>query len=154
LEQLADASASECALDRSTTDLMNKSVVAGVVSIMPTSAEHVNPTFAFSRTLGLEQERVAVSIADGCFRTLRELARQWRADEPVGRSLRALEAKGVLPTRVELRESKPHDAECPYFNVVCPFAAAQTPGCHTVYTSCAADPTHHTLIKIAATTSE
>ena len=155
LEQLADASsASDCALDRSATDLMNKSVVAGVVSIMPTSAEHVNPTFAFTRTLGLEQQRVAVSIADGCFRTLRELAGQWLTDDLAGRSLRALEAKGVLTTRVEVRESDHKNPECPYFKVVCPFQAAQTAGCATVYKSCAADPSHHALIKIAVTASE
>jgi hypothetical protein len=155
LEQLGEASsASDCALDRSTTDLMNKSVVAGVVSIMPTSAEHVNPTFAFSRTLGLEQKRVAVSIADGCFRTLRELAGQWRMNELAGRSLRALEAKGVLTTRVEVRETAHQDPECPYFKVTCPFRAAQTAGCRSVYEACAADPTHQTLIKIAVTASE
>jgi predicted acylesterase/phospholipase RssA len=155
LEQLADASAaSDCALDRSTTDLMNKSVVAGVVSIMPTSAEHVNPTFAFSRTLGLEQKRVAVSIADGCFRTLRELAGQWRMNELAGRSLRALEAKGVLTTRVEVRETAHQDPECPYFKVTCPFRAGQTAGCRSVYEACAADPTHQALIKIAVTASE
>lgn len=50
-------------------------VDAAVLPVFPTDQQHLNGTFAFSRTLGLQKERIQTSAADGCFQTLATIAR-------------------------------------------------------------------------------
>ena len=132
-------------------DLRIRSVVAGIVNIVPATGLHVNPTFGFTRSLGFQKERVAVSIADGCFQTMRSLqVQKWEAGSEVQRSLKALEI-GVEsqddPKGAQKR------GECPYFKCVCPFWRARAEiesqqkkdACQAVYQSCCDDPVHQQL---------
>jgi hypothetical protein len=54
-------------------DFMRRIVNACVLPVFPTDKNHLNKTFAFCRTTGLENEKVLGSIADGCFQTFRTL---------------------------------------------------------------------------------
>ena len=156
LESLAKACQGNSFVDSDTAALLNKSVVAGIISVVPTSNVHVNPTFAFARSLGLERDRVAVSIADGCFQTLLNLRREGLEDPGSNLAVRSLDALGVS---VELREGEPAYAgkECPFFKVACAFrqaaddrpSAPESAGCRQIYDRCGKDPAHQKLITIA-----
>lgn len=136
-------------------------VHASVLQVVPTDKHHINPTFAFSASTGLDPKRVAFSIADGCFQTFKTLAEAQREPEE-GRSLAARSVAGLtaagripeirrLPTR-----RKGRDGTCPYFTVrgkphPCPFAeaAAEAPAespelaeVREVYLRCRRDRAH------------
>jgi predicted acylesterase/phospholipase RssA len=136
-------------------------VHASVLQVVPTDKDHINPTFAFSASTGLDPKRVAFSIADGCFQTFQTLA-EAQKEEPESRSLAArsvagLTAAGRIPEirRLPARK-KERDGTCPYFTVrgkphPCPFAqAASEAGAETpeladvreVYLRCRRDRAH------------
>lgn len=138
--------------DETMAKIMTHSVVAEVVNIVPSSELHINPTFAFSRAVGFQKERVAASIADGCFQTLLNLRiEHGNKSEELKQSLRA---RGIDPGLGKMHEP----GGCPWFQVRCPFvdAAAETKfsspraskGCSRIYDSCAADPLHERLFRI------
>jgi predicted acylesterase/phospholipase RssA len=139
------------------TGVMTGSVVAEVINIVPSSTLHVNPTFAFSRAMGFERERVAASIADGCFQTLLNLEPEY-GDKSDG-AKRSLKARNI---EIKLRgNGNSAKGECPYFQVQCPFfrASVETKdrasrGCAEIYESCKADPVHQKLIQRKAPSTE
>jgi predicted acylesterase/phospholipase RssA len=120
-------------------------VPAGVLQVIPTDKEHINPTFAFCRSAGMQKARVQRSIADGCFQTLRSLAQAQRVtgrSEMLEASVKGLSALGRIPAvaAVQKREN-PGARNCPFFKaarhvpdgpgaaqlweaVTCPFALA------------------------------
>ena len=125
--------------------LAKQSVVAGIVNVTPTSELHVNPTFGFARTLGLDRDRVALSIGDGCFRTLLSLEQHASSKGLAAKSLKSI-AQQQPSTKVVRRQAPPNDpAACPYFALTCPFQEANR---GQVYKQCANDPTHRKLVKI------
>lgn len=132
---------------------LNRFVPAVVVDITPIDRAHINPTFAFCKTLGLGPLRVQSSIADGRFQTLRELERMGRAPaskEPaIGQLLRE---KGLLATQelVTTRNCQGQEpAHCPYLEISgapfeCPFSKMTGESAH-VFKVCKNDPAHREL---------
>ena len=117
-------------------DFLNRIVEGAVLPVFPADGLHLNPTFAFCRTLGLDQKRIKCSIGDGCFQTLAAIAKAqayrpqccpppydpftWQAttpDDVLSRSVWALVFTGKLPylERPPALEGKPHC--CPFFQV-------------------------------------
>lgn len=47
---------------------------AAVLPVFPVDEKHLNGTFQFCASLGMQRERIALSIGDGCFQTLKSLA--------------------------------------------------------------------------------
>ena len=130
LGQLSEGAAGK-SLSAPVKEVMTRTIVVGVVNLAPSTELHVNPAFGFSRSLGLEPERVAASIANGCFQTMISLQQRRHSEKTeVGRSLRALEID------VELRTGAGTEGKCPYFergtmaDAVwyghCPFSEAAT----------------------------
>jgi len=144
-----------------TEDIMKRAVVAGVVNLVPSSEWHVNPTFGFSRTLGLEPERVTASIANGCFQTLMNL--QQRRYQKNVKHIDVLKSLRALKLDVERRKTGKVDGRCHYFEVPCPFHRAaseiaaspnepdkvkKAAGSLGIYDACGNDPVHQRLFQI------
>ena len=90
---------SEPQLTASQQNLTNNIVNAAVLPVYPADKDHLNGTFAFCRTLALDSDRLRLSIADGCFQTLRELS-----DEPSNRNVLATRSVNSLRQSYKLAE--------------------------------------------------
>jgi predicted acylesterase/phospholipase RssA len=141
-------------------DFINGIVDGAVLPVYPSSAKHLNGTFAFCRTLGLENERIFFSVADGCYQTFAAFA---MAQDPRGvskdgqlaaESIKALKYAGKVSMIERIQEPKlkrsEGDGDCPFFKIkgnefVCPFKAeesekfAEAAG---VYDACVKDVAH------------
>jgi hypothetical protein len=135
---------------------LNGIVDAGVLPIFPADDQHLNPTYAFCRTLGLTRERVLRSIANGCFQSFATLADMQR---PAEQSVAATSVQNLvrlkrLP-RVDVTANPAvQPPTCPYFRVdpvgagawaavTCPFAASTAGDASLgVYETCTADALH------------
>jgi hypothetical protein len=164
LQQTVDAADESKEHDVQILTKRTGTVVAGVVNIVPATDLHLNPTFGFSRSLGFDCERVAASIADGCFQTLRELQKQgWKETSEVRRSLEGLEIN-VHRRNLDGKGGGEHGScACPYFKVSCAFAKAaeehkhskdkeeatqKTEDCRHIYQACCKDPVHQKLANV------
>ncbi len=121
-------------------------VDAAVLPVFPMDKHHLNATFAFCRSTGLSESTVLLSIANGCFETLRALSgRQGLA----GTALEGLRHVGRIPT-IRLRAgSSVEPGKCPYFatergpgasgemSLDCPFAHG--PHSKRVFAECGND---------------
>jgi hypothetical protein len=134
---------------------MDQMVPAGVLKIAPADQEHLNGTFAFCSAVGFNQDRVATSIADGCFQTLQSLE-----SHRAGSTLAAVAVQTLMdPDNPRIKViattiKKPDGTHCPFFLVnqealVCPFATAAERYSKTdakelrlIYSSCAGDSKH------------
>jgi predicted acylesterase/phospholipase RssA len=138
---------------------MDQTVQSAVLKIAPTNREHINGTFAFCSSLGLKQKRVMMSIADGCFQTLRSLqaAQTGPAESPLRKSTDHLRETGRLGHLTPNHNDKKSEKACPFYLVhgkefVCPFvqAAEATPPRQTatrrellaIYKTCVTDKDH------------
>jgi len=123
-------------------EFVNGFVAGTVVSITPTDADHINPTFAFCKSLGMRTERIQASIGDGCYRSLQQFSQ-----DP--------EVRKKLGTNDNLVTSIPHAVRpaqlptnaCPYFHIgenffTCPFTATSDSDAKAVYNVCKRDPAH------------
>jgi predicted acylesterase/phospholipase RssA len=123
-------------------DFLNGFVAGTVVGITPTDAAHINPTFAFCKSLGLRSKRVQASIGDGCYRSLL----QFSQDRHVKNKLQTI-GSGVTRAGVEDRDKACAAQLCPYFEIggkpfECPFAQTKHPDARAVYDVCSHDPAH------------
>jgi len=139
-------------------------VDAAVLPIFPTDREHLNPTFAFCRSLNLRPDRVLSSVADGCYQTLCALAdasvrvpaAPVASEEDLSaQSVRQLVSLGRMSsvqraqTAVNARAS---DGKCPFFRLnnqgfLCPFHSYSGSEhlvkiARTTYVSCCRDSAH------------
>ena len=140
--------------ERTDPHFVDTVVDAAVLSVFPASTEHLNPTFAFCASTGLQEQRVLRSIADGCFQTLWTLAQEQAiAPQDSGFLSRALEGLSNRIPRLTVRNKRETVAkgECPYFRrskeaVRCPFAdpevTSKYPKTAAVRMSCNKDSTH------------
>jgi hypothetical protein len=119
-------------------------VNGAVLPVFPTDAEHLNGTFAFCKSTGMKDERLVLSVADGCYQTFKAFAEADRdVSEGLKQSLSRLQ--GRVP-KISKAESEEASAErCPFFRISeekfqCPFAKADQ---KAVYQSCLDDETHH-----------
>jgi predicted acylesterase/phospholipase RssA len=133
-------------------DFVDKTVAAGVLQIIPTDTEHINGTFAFCRSAGMEVKRVQQSIADGCFQTFRSIAQAQRNTEVESKMLHAAIMKSRVPA-IGARVPRGGDANCSYFqkdggpSIPCPFVAAAGEDARIcgIRDICAADGRHREL---------
>jgi hypothetical protein len=103
--------------------IADHAVTSTILKIVPADPEHINPTFAFCRSAGMDKNKLRRSIADGCFQSLRAF----------------LQARNDPETRAtfDLKKFRPLDYEfdktgcaiCPYFRfddgpLECPFDGA------------------------------
>ncbi len=126
-EFLAGDPCGEVAANPAAAAILNATIIADVMRVVPSDAGHINPTYAFCRTLGLREERLRKSIANGCFRTLLTMGYQ---------------PNPLLP--VIATNSKPDikTSQCVHFlrdslKIECPFASGKETA--AIRTACAAD---------------
>jgi predicted acylesterase/phospholipase RssA len=134
-----------------TERIMDALVTAGVLPVFPTDRDHLNPTFAFSASMGLKRARVLRSVADGCFQTLAAFAQAPADAGPLAAALRGLSAR--VPRMTFAAGRRPRRGDCPYFTnggrpLRCPFARDDTRAMN-VYAACAADARHQALHRAA-----
>ncbi|MDP9114638.1 MAG: patatin-like phospholipase family protein, partial [Acidobacteriota bacterium] len=138
-------------------DFMDGIVNAAVLKITPTDKDHLNGTFAFAKSVGFSQDKVAKSIADGCFQTLGALI------EPHGElaatSVGELQAAGrIAALSAAPAHDRAGDGDCPFYRYSdgmrtfrCPFNAAAAQRCSKeskplllIYRKCRHDRDHKT----------
>jgi hypothetical protein len=101
-------------------NIINNIINAAVLPVYPADKDHLNDTFAFCRTPGLDDKRLRLSIADGCFQTMRELS-----DQPNNRNALATRSVNFLRLSHKLAEvtrvlqgsaasGKKQDGMCPF----------------------------------------
>jgi predicted acylesterase/phospholipase RssA len=144
--------------------LADKVVDAAVLPVFPASADHLNGTFSFCASTGLDRERVQRSIANGCFETLRAFAEAEKGEGFAAETMRTLFAFKKFPRFSPRASGKPAGKnQCPYFKMEiakevrsmdCPFAVASQergekgldhpdyPEAMGVHTTCINDPVH------------
>jgi len=127
-------------------DFLDRVVNAAILSVFPSSREHLNRTFAFCASTGLVKERVHRSIADGCFRTFGTLTTPNSDSDLTGKALRGLRAKGRVPAVARLDGEPPSRKSgiCPFYLVggaplPCPFFEIAE---KSLYLTCRRDPAH------------
>jgi predicted acylesterase/phospholipase RssA len=130
------------ALDQRQLNFLNGFVAGAVVDITPTDADHINPTFAFCKSLGMRNKRIQSSIGDGCYRSLQQFSKNKHVQE-------TLEAKGKLVTWIApaARPKQATTNDCPYFQIAkkpfaCPFTQTNSSGANGIYEVCKSDPAH------------
>jgi hypothetical protein len=101
-------------------------VNAGVLPVFPASRDHLNKTFAFCASVGLKPNRVAKSIADGCYQTLAAFATEYRKARESAKDLahdpRLLCAKSVNGLMQDGRVPQIEQYDQPgCAHTVCPF---------------------------------
>ena len=131
-------------------------VPAGVLQIVPTDKDHINGTFSFCRSVGMDKMRVQRSIADGCFQTLRAIALV-QLGQHVGPTLNRSVAGLTTEDRIPgITLTEPHecieDNQCPFYSVagtrlLCPFRddRIKDEGVRKVRDVCANDVDHADL---------
>ena len=135
-------------------EFLEGSVAAEVVSISPRDADHINPTFAFCHSTGLKQRRVQQSIADGCFQSLAEFARNAYIENLLQPEQRISRLKSAIPITGAPAPRKVHQA-CPFFlkggkPFACPFTrspnkayvASAKKQVFDIWDTCSNDPAH------------
>lgn len=138
-------------------NLLNTYVSGTVVSITPSDEQHINPTFAFCKSLGLKKARVQASIGDGCFQSLAQfstntlVARQL----PQEVTLPPQQPKLQFWKRLEFwkppKPAQPTGSLCPYFQIggkpfQCPFSLGDSADVQGVYNVCKTDPVHRAAV--------
>ncbi len=135
-------------------------VDAALLPVFPSSARHLNGTFAFCASTGLQRQRVQKSIADGCYQTLRALTSAQSATEDglTARAVGTLTADQRIPKIV--RRGKDDDklfGECPFFKLAdldgknvrrlpCPFVntgSQRRKEIQKIYSICRSDAAHN-----------
>ena len=95
----------------------------GVLPIYPADPEHLNGTFHFCASVGMERKRVYRSIANGCFQTLGTLADELKASDDdtrpsenvTLRSVGALLHEGLIPQIQWSSRQIRQEGYCPFF---------------------------------------
>jgi predicted acylesterase/phospholipase RssA len=134
-------------------------VDAALLPVFPSSRDHLNGTFAFCASTGLDRRRVLKSIADGCYQTFLAVASKQSDRGLTAQSVQALTADKRIP-RIErrARKEKVGDGECPFFRRAkaqagtdpepfkCPFTVTsylvRNTEAHGVYPVCQRDSSH------------
>jgi predicted acylesterase/phospholipase RssA len=144
-------------------EFLRRVVNAAILPIFPSDEDHINPTFAFCASMGLDRTRVAKSIANGCFQSLNAFGSLKEAPELTNRSIQKLRDEGRIAL-IERREKIDGSVakDCPYFlkreprkktggalgaeqvtPFACPFALAKGESTTHVHALCIRDPVHH-----------
>lgn len=139
---------------------LQKVVSSYVLNISPKDKKHINPTFAFCRSMGLDKERVRRSIGDGCYQTLQQLA-----SDPLSQKIIADRKLAPLTGPREVKKSKwrflkkrwksltrkhagsaadKPSRQCPFFslgdaNFDCPFGQSVEEDVAAIWSTCSDD---------------
>jgi predicted acylesterase/phospholipase RssA len=123
VECLLKAVSPQIQLTERSQALIDGIVEASVLPVFPVDRDHLNPTYAFCASTGLERARVERSIANGCFQTFAALA-DAQSPQPspdstqAARSMKPLVEAGRIP---HIRWTTPSGGKavtqgsCPYF---------------------------------------
>ena len=131
--------------------LINSVVPAAVLKVVPADSQHLNGTFAFCRSLGLEKKTMRKSIAHGCFQTLRALAVCDKDDVVLKRSMDACrEDARIAAVTLRLQKSAASkEGDCPFFLIDgvalrCPFFESSDvkTDAHAIHAACIQDDLH------------
>lgn len=138
-------------------DFLKGVVVCKVMSIYPRSKDHLNGTFAFCKSMGMDQKRIQRSIANGCYETLAGFAKMQAPADPNDESTQtgtkcmdALVQLGRIPMIRRREDRRTAMDECPHFMrgtpnpaaFTCPFAkASMSDESHEVHWACVRDGT-------------
>jgi hypothetical protein len=122
---------------------IDRAINAAVLKVIPSDKDHINPTFAFCRSMGLKEDTVRKSIADGCFQTLHQFSLAW-SDRTVQRAFQGTKVADGLTLAPD---PKAGEKLCPYFTtdrgrMECPFAAAKSDQVRDVRKACTGDAVH------------
>lgn len=130
-------------------EYLNGIVNAAVLPVYPADAGHLNGTYEFCGTMGMDVVKIRRSIADGCFQTMLAIARgqEQGPESMAARSLGALTAMGRVPRLTFEHGRAEQSGACPFFRVkgqplACPFR-----GIERIYESCGKDPVHAALLR-------
>lgn len=134
------------AFDANEGKLLDRIVHAAVLPVYPADSEHLNGTFAFCRSMGMTEERVLTSIADGCYQTLAAFAADdvTNCSKPSRKDASSFAAEVIarfkgskrIPDLLFVRRPKrswKQDPVCPFYKIrgatepfKCPFALADS----------------------------
>ncbi len=166
VEQLLALIAQRPSLSKTSEDFLDKIVDSAVLPVFPSSPDHLNGTFEFCASLGMDPGRIQRSIADGCFQTLKAFADASKGASFVSQVVRIFQEqtddKGDprIPA-VAARHAKDSSdkGQCPYFLIgikefVCPFARAaeaqsqeaKQREVREIYTVCVRDKVHKSKV--------
>jgi predicted acylesterase/phospholipase RssA len=137
---------------------LRRVVNAAILPIFPSDEDHINPTFAFCTSMGLDRDRVGRSIANGCYQSLdafsqnggsltgRALAglREIKRLAVVERAEMANTGRHVCPYFVKRDAGQPNTAPLSPFD--CPFAHQPSPS-DRIHQLCLKDPVHRRPLK-------
>jgi hypothetical protein len=103
VETLLNAVPNGTTLHPRSTAMIDGIVEASVLPVFPIDRNHLNPTYAFCASTGLERGRVQRSIANGCFQTFGALANVQSSNPApdllqAARSMDALGKSGRVPS--------------------------------------------------------
>jgi predicted acylesterase/phospholipase RssA len=121
-------------------------VTAAILKILPADKEHINPTFAFCRSAGMNRETVSRSISHGCFRSLAAFVDAQTNPDTSATFQRRFAAGGQGP--LQRGSSTPGPRHCPYFSfangpLACPFDQdGMADPVRAIRSTCAADKVH------------
>ncbi|HEX7288682.1 MAG TPA: patatin-like phospholipase family protein [Candidatus Angelobacter sp.] len=87
-------------------DYYNKLVNVTFLPVYPTDKEHLNGTFQFCNSLGRKPETINRSMADGCFQTMRELAKSFDYAKASAETKSTDDAKAARATAVQALADK------------------------------------------------
>lgn len=140
---------SDLPLDDVERRFVDRIVSAVVHPVFPLDGEHLNGTFHFAPSVGLDERRLHRSIANGCFQTLRSFADDAGRSSGHERTLRVLQEEGrMVPVRVA-SERDAARGHCPYFvanpraPIVCPFRRREDGQDHgEIHRACIKDRAH------------
>lgn len=142
LKDIAGKQLDPLTLDQS--KFLNRFVSGTVVAVTPADPKHINPTFAFCRSLGMNAARIQSSIGDGCYHTLK----QFGLNKDVQQKLQELRtAVTRAPVRTVTTTGHEPASVCPYFEIgkaafTCRFATAPTDDTKAVFGICSKDLAH------------
>jgi hypothetical protein len=121
------------------------------LKILPADKEHVNPTFAFCRSAGMNRETVSRSISHGCFRSLAAFVDAQTDPDTSATFQRKFAGRESGPLQRMPLASGPHD--CPFFHfangaLACPFDQdGMADPVRGIRSTCAADKVHIAAMK-------
>ncbi len=129
----------------------DNAVTAAILKILPVDKEHINPTFAFCRSAGMDKERVRRSIAHGCFRSLAAFEDAQTNPATSATFQRKFGSRPLGP--LQRMQKSPGRHECPYFSFTygalpCPFDQdGMEADVRRIRATCAKDKIHLAAMK-------
>lgn len=106
-------------------NFIDQVVNASLLPVYPADSDHLNGTFEFCASTGLDKKRLKDSMSNGCFQTLRAFVNPGSSssvyrtgeNDPLKRTLTSLTACNKVPRMAWNDETKPKPGICRYFKI-------------------------------------